>query len=125
MIFRAWVSYFAIVSIGSSRMRCSITGTTASAVARCSATARRVSSGSKRRRSTIVEDKGSASVKCPKPHEWNIGAAITVLSRAFNGIFENSAASGSTESGCLRAAPFGVPVVPEVRITTLPGSPEG
>ena len=65
------------------------------------------------------------SVKCAKPQEWNIGAAIIVVSRARSGIFENSAAAGSSESGCLRAAPFGVPVVPEVRITTRPGSAGG
>ena len=90
-------------------MRWSITGTSASAEARCSATARSVSSGSKRRRRISVEASGSASVKCAKPQEWNIGAAITVVSRARSGIFENSAAAGSSESGCLRGAPFGVP----------------
>ncbi len=68
---------------------------------------------------------GSASVKCAKPHEWNIGAAIIVVSRACSGIFENSAAAGSSESGWLRAAPLGVPVVPEVRITTRPFSAGG
>ena len=46
-------------------------------------------------------------MKCANPQEWNIGAAIIVVSRALSGIFENSAAAGSSESGCLRAAPFG------------------
>ena len=36
--------------------------------------------------------------------------------------FTELVAAGSIESGCLRAAPFGVPVVPEVRITVRPGS---
>ena len=64
-------------------------------------------------------------VKCAKPHEWNIGAAIIVVSRARNGIFENSAAAGSSVSGWLRLAPLGVPVVPDVRMTTRPFSAGG
>ena len=56
-------------SSGSCRIRCSITGTTASAVARCSATARKVSSGSKRRRNTIVEAVGRLITKWKKPQE--------------------------------------------------------
>ena len=87
---------------------------------RCCETARSVSSGSNLRRSTSVEESGRASVKWAKPQEWNIGAAIIVVSRALSGIFENSAAAGSSVSGCARAAPFGCPVVPEVRITTRP-----
>ena len=59
------------------------------------------------RRSTSVEPSAMPSVKCAKPHEWNIGAAICVFSRARSGIFENSAAAGSSDSGCLRLAPFG------------------
>ena len=64
-------------------------------------------------------------MKWPNPQEWNIGAAITVVSRARSGILEKRDAAGSIESGCLRAAPFGVPVVPEVRITTRPFSRGG
>ena len=60
------------------------------------------------------------SVKCTKPQEWNIGAAIIVLRRAFSGIIASSAAAGSSERGCERAAPFGVPVVPDVRMIALP-----
>ncbi len=55
-----------------------------------------------------------------KPHEWNSGAATTVVSRAFSGIRSSSAAIGSIDFGCERLAPFGVPVVPEVRIVALP-----
>ena len=62
------------------------------------------------------------SVKCTKPHEWNIGAAIIVFSRAFSGIMASSAAAGSSDLGCERDAPFGVPVVPEVRMIALPRS---
>ena len=65
------------------------------------------------------------SVKCAKPQEWNSGAAIIVFSRAFSGIRDSSAAAGSSDLGWLREAPFGVPVVPEVRITALPGSDGG
>ena len=62
------------------------------------------------------------SVKCTKPQEWNIGAAIIVFSRAFSGIMASSAAAGSSDFGCEREAPFGVPVVPEVRMIALPRS---
>ena len=65
------------------------------------------------------------SVKCTKPQEWNIGAAIIVLRRAFSGIIASSAAAGSSERGCERAAPFGVPVVPEVRMIALPRAEGG
>ena len=65
------------------------------------------------------------SVKCAKPQAWNSGAAIIVFSRAFSGIRDSSAATGSSDFGWLREAPFGVPVVPEVRITALPGSAGG
>ena len=106
-------------------MRCSITGTTTSADARCSAVAASVCSGSKRRRSTSVEPNRIPSTKCAKPQAWNSGAAIIVTSPSCSGIFESSAAAGSTEVGDWRVAPFGVPVVPEVRITVRPGSPGG
>ncbi len=56
-------------------------------------------------------------MKWAKPQEWNIGAAIIVRSRARSGIRENIAASGLRVSGWPRWAPFGIPVVPEVRIT--------
>ncbi len=59
------------------------------------------------------------------PHEWNIGAAIIVVSRALSGIASNSEATGVSESGCLRWAPFGVPVVPLVRMMTRLGSSGG
>ena len=50
--FSEETSYFARVSSGSSRMRCIITGTTASASARVRATSARQASGSNLRRST-------------------------------------------------------------------------
>ncbi len=120
MTRRALRSYFSIASAGSSIMRCSITGTTTSVVHSCWAVALRVSSGSNLRRRTSVEPSPMPSVKCTKPHEWNIGAAIIVGWPARSGIFENSAAAGSSDSGCLRCAPFGEPVVPLVRMTTRP-----
>ena len=106
-------------------MRWSITGTTISAVASCCAVSESVASGSNLRLSTIVVHRPIASVKCAKPHEWNIGAAIIVRSRARSGIRSSSAATGSSDCGCLRLAPFGVPVVPDVRISALPCSGGG
>jgi len=50
---------------------------------------------------------------------------LVVVSRERSGIFDSSAAAGSSVSGWLRVAPFGVPVVPEVRMTTRPGSAGG
>ncbi len=41
-----------------------------------------VSSGSKRRRSTIVDAVGRLITKWKKPQEWKSGAAITIVSRA-------------------------------------------
>ena len=103
-------------------MRWSITGTTTSAVHSCCAVSESTPSGSNLRASTSVEDRLMPSVKCAKPQEWNSGAAIIVCSRAFSGIRDSSAAAGSSDRGCEREAPFGVPVVPEVRITALPRS---
>ena len=57
-------------------------------------------------------------LKWAKPHEWNIGAAIMVVWRACSGIFESSAAGAPSSLGLPRSAPFGVPVVPDVSITT-------
>jgi hypothetical protein len=113
------------VSSGSSRIRCSITGTTTSAAHSCWAVSDRVASGSNRRRITSVEDSASPSVKCAKPQEWNIGAAIIVRSRAWSGMTDSSAATGSRFFGCERAAPLGVPVVPEVRIVARPRAAGG
>ena len=106
-------------------MRWSITGTTTSAVQPCWAVSDSVASGSNLRLSTIVEDRPMPSVKCAKPQAWNSGAAIIVFSRAFSGIRDSSAATGSSDFGWLREAPFGVPVVPEVRMIALPGSSGG
>ena len=59
-----------------------MTGTTASTSARCSWTAFRVSSGSKRRRRTSVEAVGRLTTKWKKPQEWKSGAATIIVSRA-------------------------------------------
>ena len=107
-------------SSGSSRIRCIITGTTISAVHSCWAVSSSVFSGSNLRLSTSVDDRLIPSVKCTKPQEWNIGAAIIVFSRALSGIMASSAAAGSRLRGCERDAPFGVPVVPDVRMIALP-----
>ena len=115
-------SYRPSVSSGSSRIRCIITGTTISAVHSCRAVSESVASGSNLRLRTSVDERLMPSVKCTKPQEWNIGAAIIVFSRAFSGIIASSAAAGSSDRGCEREAPFGVPVVPEVRMIALPRS---
>ena len=63
-------------------MRWIITGTTASTSARLLLrSARSVSSGSKRRRRTIVEAVGRLMTKWKKPQEWKSGAAIIIVSR--------------------------------------------
>ena len=56
-------------------------------------------------------------MKWKKPQEWKSGAAIIIVSRLRKGILSISAASASRPSGLERCAPFGVPVVPEVRMT--------
>ena len=55
----------------------------------------------------------------------NSGATMIVFSRAFSGIFESSETIGPMDSGCFREAPFGVPVVPLVRMIARPGSDGG
>src|SRR3954465_4895051 len=50
---------------------------------------------------------------------------MNVFSRALSGMRDSSATAGPIVSGCLRDAPFGVPLVPEVRITTRPVSTGG
>ncbi len=64
-------------------------------------------------------------MKWAKPHEWNSGAPMIQFSRARSGMRLKSAAAGLSPPGCLRAAPFGVPVVPEVRMIVRPGSSGG
>ena len=60
-------------------MRWIITGTAARTSARLCSTARSVSSGSKRRRRTIVEPVGRLITKWKKPQEWKSGAAIIIV----------------------------------------------
>ena len=98
-------------------IRWTITGTAASTSARVRSIVRSVSSGSKRRRSTIVEAVGRLITKWKKPQEWNSGAAIIIVGPERKGILSITAARTSRPSGLVRWAPLGVPVVPEVRIT--------
>ena len=59
--------------------------------------------------------------KWAKPHEWNMGAAMTVVSAIRMGIRPSSASPDEIASPCRsRWAPLGVPVVPEVRIVAAP-----
>ena len=106
-------------------MRWIITGTTTSAEHSCWAVSESVASSSKRRLSTTVEARLSASAHCAKPQAWNSGAAIIVFSRARSGITDSSAAIGSIDFGIEREAPFGVPVVPDVRMIARPCSAGG
>ena len=65
------------------------------------------------------------SAQLAKPQAWNSGAAIIVRSRAFKGMTERSEAIGSIVLGIERSAPFGVPVVPLVRMIARPGCSGG
>ena len=53
---------------------------------------------------------------CRKPSAWNIGAGSDVTSLALNGTCESTPPIGASDGGVLRFAPFGVPVVPLVRM---------
>ena len=78
-------------------------------------------SGSNRRRSTNVAPSAIPNTKFEKPQAWNSGAPILITSPSCCGIRSSSEAGASSVSGVLvRDAPFGVPVVPEVRIVTRP-----
>ena len=79
-----------------------------------------VASSSNLRFRTTVEARLIPSAHCAKPHAWNSGAAIIVFSRARSGITDSSEAIGSIVLGIEREAPFGVPVVPEVRMIARP-----
>ena len=52
-----------------------------------------------------------------KPSAWNIGTASSVVSRARKGTLLSKPPISPSDLGSLRGAPFGVPVVPLVRIT--------
>ena len=105
------------MSSGRARMRCSITGITTSESQRSSsATARGSPRGRSVRRSTTVEPSSIASARCAKPQVWNSGAAMWVRQPCRSGIRDSSATAASMPAS-LRGAPFGVPVVPEVRMT--------
>ncbi len=101
-------------------MRCIITGTTTSASALLCAISRSDSSGSNLRVSTIVVPSSRPRLKWAKPHEWNSGAAMCDVARYCSGILDRNEVAGSSVSGEPRLAPFGVPVVPEVRMIILP-----
>jgi hypothetical protein len=103
-----------------------MTGTATSVRQRCRSTSASVFSGSKRRARTNVDDRATPKLRWPNPHEWNSGAAISARSRTRSGIAPRSAAMDFVgELGTGRDAPFGAPVVPEVRITAVPGCAGG
>src|SRR6185369_403027 len=72
--------------------------------------------GLKRLRNTRVEPSIIAIVACRNPSAWNIGAGSDVTSRALNGTCDRMPPMGASVGGVLRLAPFGVPVVPLVRM---------
>ena len=104
-------------SLGSAMIRCSITGITTTEWHRSPWISCRHSSGSKRRRSTAVVPSSIPSARWAKPQVWNSGAAMCIGVFARSGIRSSRAIAASMPAS-LRGAPFGVPVVPEVRITT-------
>ena len=105
----------------SSRIRWSITGTTTSAVravlvdraAACppgrSGGAGRASSRARSRARSARSPRSGTSARRSSCARGRAAGSST-----------SSAAAGSSDSGCLRVAPFGVPVVPLVRMTTRP-----
>ena len=66
--------------------------------------------------STRVEPKNIPMVACRRPSAWNIGAGSEVTSLALNGTCDEIPPIGANVGGVLRFAPFGVPVVPLVRM---------
>src|SRR5947209_5667154 len=110
------VSRRLISSSPTSTMRDSITGTTTIAVALCSSRLSSVVSGSNRRRTTSVEPSPTPTIACMNPRAWNIGTHSSVTSRARNGTLLSRPPISDNERGSERGAPFGVPVVPLVRI---------
>ena len=96
-------------------MRCSITGMTTRESQPFSSVVLRHSSGSNLRRSTTFDSSSIASAMWAKPQVWNSGAAMWQVQPRRSGIRESSETAASTPA-LLRGAPFGVPVVPEVRM---------
>ena len=59
-----------------------------------------------------------ASAKCAQPQVWNSGAAMWRAPAATCSGSRDSSAVAASMPASLRGAPFGVPVVPEVRMMT-------
>ena len=117
MILSADRSCAAILSGPRSMIRASITGTTINAVTSLPSRLARVCSGSKWRRTTRVEPSAKPSAVNANPRAWNIGTHSSVTSRARNGTLPSRPPMIDSDRGSSRGAPFGVPVVPLVRIT--------
>ena len=96
-----------------------MTGTITIALARCCSRLSSVCSGSNRRRTTSVDPSPTPTIACVNPSAWNIGTHSSVTSRARNGTLLRSPPNRASERGSERGAPFGVPVVPLVRIVIL------
>ena len=60
-------------------------------------------------------------LKLMSPHEWNSGAPSTIVELPRYGMAPKKATSGSRPSGSDRCAPLGRPVVPDVKMMTVPG----
>ena len=62
----------------------------------------------------------SPTPMCTRPQAWNSGAAMTTVPRARIGTTSSSGVNEPRLPALPRAAPFGRPVVPDVRITWRP-----
>ena len=93
-----------------------MTGTTTTAVTLCSAMSSKTWSGLNLLCTTNVDPRNMPMVACRKPRAWNIGAGNAVTSFALNGTCDRMPPIGANVGGVLRFAPFGVPVVPLVRM---------
>src|SRR6202012_2422091 len=91
-------------------------GTTTTAVPLCFSMSASPSAGLNLPCSTSVEPKNIPMVACRKPSAWNIGAGSEVTWLALNGTCDRIPPIGANDGGGLRFAPFGVPVVPLVRM---------
>lgn len=106
---------------GRSRIRRIITGTNAATVTWCSAIRESDASGSNVSGSTNVTPSALPSDSVSKPNEWNSGAGTYTTSLRRSGTVASSPAiAAGPLDRALRAAAFGVPVVPDVWMTIRP-----
>src|SRR5699024_7463033 len=120
VIRRLETSHSAIASASASTKRCIHKGTTQSTTARYRSMLQITYSGLKRRLKIIVVRVDNTNPKFKALHEWNRGAARTTVGLPRYAIAPKYVTSGSSPRGSSHRAPRGVPVVPDVKMTTLP-----